>query len=51
MSVGSTETGWEMGMSFRGFASVVSVILDEAFLLLQGYNSIQLFSNSGSERD
>ncbi len=32
MSVGRTEIGWDMGMSFRGFASVVSVILNEASL-------------------
>ena len=32
MSVGRTEMGWEVGTSFRGFDSVVSVILDEAFL-------------------
>ena len=35
MSVGSTETGWEIGISFRGFASLVSVMLNKAFLLLQ----------------
>ena len=27
MSVGRTEMGWEMGTSFRGLASAVSVIL------------------------
>lgn len=32
--------GWEIGMSFRGFASVVSVILDEASWLLLLYNLI-----------
>lgn len=35
MSVGRTEMGWEMGMSFRGFASIVSVILKEASLLFR----------------
>ncbi len=34
MSVGRTDMGWDMGMSVRGFASVVSVILDETLFLL-----------------
>lgn len=34
MSVGRTEMGWEIGMSFRGFASGVAVILHEASLLI-----------------
>lgn len=37
MLVGRTEMGWEIGMSFRGFASVVSVILYEAAWLLKSW--------------
>ena len=45
MSVGRTEMGWEIGTSFRGFASVASVILDEAFSSLFRNNSIDFQSS------
>ena len=45
MSVRRTEMDWETGISFRGFASVVSVILDEAWLLFSN-ESIE-FQNLG----
>ena len=52
VSVGRTEIDWEIGMSFRGFASVVvSVIIAGALLQLSNVRRMSLLEVPSRSRD